>query len=128
MIWDLATHLTVLAQGEGGAGPGPLQGCMEMAPFFLIIIGIFYFMVIRPQRKQQTEQQRFLDGLQSGDRVITTSGVFGRIVSLHEGQVTIDVGDRTRIRFVRSHVSRYQTDDESESGGRESRGSSRKRT
>jgi preprotein translocase subunit YajC len=89
-----------------------LSGCLQMGPLFLIMIVIFYFLVIRPQRKQQAEQTRFLERLKEGDRVITTSGIFGRIVGLEGTVVTLDVGDRTRIRFLRNQVARFQGDAE----------------
>ena len=109
-IWLLAQ-----AEGQAPAAPmNPMGGCLEMAPFFVIIFAIFYFMVIRPQKKQQSQQARFLEGLKAGDRVITTSGIYGRIVSIDSGVAVLDVGDRTKIRLARSHVQRFQTEDERE--------------
>ena len=85
-----------------------MSGCISSLPFLVIIVAIFYFLVIRPQKKQQTEQKHFLDRLKEGDRVITTSGIFGRIVNLEMDTVTLDVGDRTRIKFLRNQMSRIQ--------------------
>jgi preprotein translocase subunit YajC len=113
---------------------------MNSMMLLVIIIGIFYFLVIRPQRKQQLEQQRFLERLKEGDRVITASGIFGRIVQLGPEVAVIDVGDRTRVKFLRSQISRYQPDygdqseksdddddDRDKSGGGSSRSSRRRR-
>ena len=83
--------------------------------FLLLIFGVFYFIVIRPQRKEQQKQQQFLDRLKEGDRVIMASGIFGRIVAIEPQVVTIDVGDRTRIRFLRAQVARLQEDAVAES-------------
>jgi preprotein translocase subunit YajC len=101
----MGEQLVALAQAEGGQ-PGLMEGCAQTLPFLLVIIAIFYFMVIRPQRKQQQEHQRFLDRLKEGDRVIMSSGILGRIVKLENDIVTLDVGDRTRIRFLRTQVQR----------------------
>lgn len=101
----MAEHLVALAQAEG-AQPNPMAGCAQTLAFLGIIVAIFYFMVIRPQRKQQMEHQRFLDRLKEGDRVIMSSGILGRIVKLESDIVTLDVGDRTRIRFLRAQVQR----------------------
>ncbi|MBN1946701.1 MAG: preprotein translocase subunit YajC [Bradymonadales bacterium] len=108
------TFLQALAQAEGGqaAQSDPMSGCLSMLPFFLIVFVILYFMVIRPQKKEQQKQQRFLERLKEGDRVITASGIYGRIVNLEADTVTLDVGDRTRIKFLRSHISRFQVEPE----------------
>jgi preprotein translocase subunit YajC len=101
----MAEHLVALAQAEG-AQADPMAGCAQTLAFLGIIVAIFYFMVIRPQRKQQVEHQRFLDRLKEGDRVVMSSGILGRIVKLENDIVTLDVGDRTRIRFLRAQVQR----------------------
>jgi preprotein translocase subunit YajC len=95
--------LTAQAQSAG-------DSCQSMALFMVVIFSIFYFIVIRPQSKEQEKQRQFLERLIEGDRVITTSGIFGRITALDKDVVTIDVGDRTRIRFLRNQVVRYQQD------------------
>ena len=86
------------------------DSCQSMALFMAVIFSIFYFIVIRPQSKEQEKQRQFLERLMEGDRVIMTSGIFGRITALNKDVVTIDVGDRTRIRFLRNQVVRYQQD------------------
>ena len=105
-VTNLFDALLALAQAQ--QQPDPMAGCTQTMAFLGIIIAIFYFMVIRPQRKQQMEQQRFLDRLKEGDRIITSSGIFGRIVNLDSEVVTVDIGDRTKIRMLRSQVSRFQ--------------------
>ena len=97
----------MLAVGQEGATGA---GCQQFAMFLLLIFAVFYFIVIRPQRKEQDRQKQFLDRLKEGDRVIMASGILGRIVALETEIVTVDVGDRTRIRFLRSQVARYQAD------------------
>ena len=108
---SLVERLIAIAQAEGQSPeqvPNPMSGCIETLPFLLVIVLIFWFMVIRPQKKQQVEQQRFLDRLKEGDRIITSSGIFGRIVTLDGEVAVIDVGDRTRIRFLRTQIARSQ--------------------
>lgn len=132
---SLVERLIAIAQAEGQSpeqAPNPMGGCIETLPFLLVIVLIFWFMVIRPQKKQQVEQQRFLDRLKEGDRIITASGIFGRIVSLDGEVAVIDVGDRTRIRVLRNQIARSQpnavsstesssTEDESSRGGKRKR-------
>lgn len=87
--------------------PPPGAGCQQMALFLLIIFAIFYFIMIRPQRKEQEKQRQFLERLKKGDRVVTTSGILGHIVDLDAQLVTLDVGDRTKIKLLRNQVARY---------------------
>jgi len=92
------------------AQPNLMDSCAGMMPMILLMFAVFYFLLIRPQRKEADKQQRFLDRLKEGDRIVMTSGILGRIVALERATVTVDVGDRTRIRFLRAHISGYQED------------------
>lgn len=68
------------------------------------MIVLMYLLLIRPQQKQMKEQQSFQDSLKVGDRVITAGGVYGRIVTLAEDSVTLEIATRTKVRFVRSQI------------------------
>jgi len=69
------------------------------------VIAVFYFMVMRPQKKQDREIQQMRDGLQVGDEITTIGGIIGKIISIKEETVMIETGkDRTRIRILKSAV------------------------
>ena len=75
----------------------------------IIIIVLFavivYFMMIRPQKKQEKETREMRDNLQVGDEITTIGGIIGKIVSIKEETITIETShDRTKIRFLRSAV------------------------
>ena len=75
----------------------------------IIIIVLFavivYFMMIRPQKKQEKETRDMRDNLQVGDEITTIGGIIGKIVSIKEETITIETShDRTKIRFLRSAV------------------------
>jgi preprotein translocase subunit YajC len=72
---------------------------------FVLIIGIFYFLIIRPQNKKQKETQRMLEALKKGDRVVTVGGIHGVIQSVKESTVIVRVDDNTKVEFSRSAVS-----------------------
>jgi preprotein translocase subunit YajC len=95
------------AAGEG-AQAGPMGGLMSFLPFILII-GIFYFLIIRPQNKKQKETQKMLSALKKGDRVVTIGGVHGTIQSVKESSVIVRVDDSCRIEFSRSAISGVET-------------------
>lgn len=73
---------------------------------FAVFIGLMYFLLIRPQRKRQKEQEEMLDSLTRGDDVITIGGLHGRISALTEEVVDLEVTDDLVLRFQKSAISR----------------------
>jgi preprotein translocase subunit YajC len=94
--------LTGLAQAAPAGGGGLMQ-----TPLFplVIIIGIMYFVLIRPNAKKQKEHQKMLSELKKGDDVATQGGVIGKITGLKETEVTLQVQEGVRIRFLRSAIT-----------------------
>jgi preprotein translocase subunit YajC len=88
------------AEGEGGGGFN-----WTIIVFLVLIGAMFYFLMIRPQRKRQKEQQQLMAGLQKGDRVITVGGVYGVIESLSEESVVIKVESGATIRVARGSIA-----------------------
>ncbi|NLZ53629.1 MAG: preprotein translocase subunit YajC [Thermoanaerobacteraceae bacterium] len=70
----------------------------------IIIFGIFYFMIIRPQQKREKDRRNMLANLKEGDDVITIGGIYGKILNLKEDVVTLDVGDKIKIKVTRSAI------------------------
>jgi preprotein translocase subunit YajC len=88
----MALPLLSLAQASGGGGLFDLMLPMVM------VFGIFYFLVIRPQGKQRKERETMLSLLKRDDDVITVGGILGKIRSINEGVVTLEIADRVQIR------------------------------
>lgn len=74
-------------------------------PLILIIV-VFYFFIIRPQQKKQKEQANFINSLEKGIQVVTTSGIIGRINKIENDIVTLQVDAKTFIRITKSSVSK----------------------
>ncbi|MCB0378458.1 MAG: preprotein translocase subunit YajC [Bdellovibrionales bacterium] len=72
---------------------------------FLAMFAIFYFLMMRPQIKKQKAQQEFVNHLKRGDRVLTSSGIFGTIEGLTERYVTLEVADGVNIRVLKSYLA-----------------------
>jgi preprotein translocase subunit YajC len=89
-------------QGAEGGGPGSMIS--TFIPFILII-GIFYFLIIRPQNKKQKETQKMLGALKKGDKIVTVGGVHGVIQSVKESSVVLKVDENTKIEFSRSAIA-----------------------
>ncbi|MBR5456743.1 MAG: preprotein translocase subunit YajC [Bacteroidaceae bacterium] len=65
---------------------------------FVIIIAIMYFMMIRPQRKRQKEIDNFRRGLQVGQEVITSGGIYGKVKEINEGVVVLEIAHNVNVR------------------------------
>ena len=76
-------------------------------PFFLMG-GIFYFMLWKPQKKQQQERQDLLNSLKKGDKIITIGGIYGTITDISERTVKVEVAEGVEVTMVRSAVSNFQ--------------------
>ncbi|HEX2572090.1 MAG TPA: preprotein translocase subunit YajC [Polyangia bacterium] len=98
------------AQQAQPAGPPPNPfGCGGAGGNFTIplalIFMVFYFMLIRPQQKQQKELTNWLKGLKKGDEVVTSGGVIGKITGLDEQVVTLEVQEKVRLKVLRSNIT-----------------------
>lgn len=86
---------------QGGAAPPPLLNLMPI----VLIFGIFYFLLIRPQQKRQAEHGRMVSQLKKNDQVITTGGIYGTIVNVKEDSVVLRVDDNVRIEVQKNCVA-----------------------
>src|SRR3954468_14712277 len=95
---------SVFAMGFLGDGASPL---VQIVPFVLIL-GIFYFIILLPSKRKQQKVQQFLDSLKVNDRVITTSGMYGQITRLGDQSVQLQIADKVRIEVSRAAIGGYQ--------------------
>ena len=75
---------------------------------FILMGGIFYFILWRPQKKEQQKRQNMLESLKKGDKIITIGGMYGTITNISEKKVTVEVAENVEINFVRSAISGFQ--------------------
>src|SRR5262245_30362401 len=101
MIFDVGLYV---ALGLSPDGSNPL---VQIVPFVLIL-GIFYFIILLPSKRKQQKVQQFLDNLKVNDRVITTSGIHGQITRLSDQVVQLQVADKVRIDVSRAAIGGYQ--------------------
>jgi len=81
-----------------------MQGMMSFLPI-LVMFGIFYFLLIRPQVKKQKEQQAMLQKLGKGDEVITRGGLIGKITGVgDDGVLVIELQEKVRVRVPRAYL------------------------
>ncbi|MEM1326853.1 MAG: preprotein translocase subunit YajC [Bacteroidota bacterium] len=97
---------TLLLQAPGGN-----SGLINMV-FLGGMLVVLYFFIIRPQAKKQREQNTFVTDMKEGDRVVTTSGIYGRISRIEKEAITLDIGagTKTTIRVLKSSISKELTE------------------
>ena len=92
-------------------GPGPQL--ISFVPLVLIFV-IFYFLVIAPARKRQKKLEATIDALKRGDRVITTGGIYGEVVSTEGGVIFLKVADNVRLKLARSAIAGLEQEEQQE--------------
>jgi len=98
--------INILLQAAPAAPQGGFQASSLI--FFVALFGIMYFLMIRPQQKRQKEMQKMLESIQVNDKVVTSSGIIGRIVSIKPDKdvvvIEIDETNKIRVDFQRSAI------------------------
>ena len=96
------THplLALLFTPSGQQGSGMTVLLLQVGAIF----AIFYFFIIRPQRRQRDEHEKLLSSLQKGDRIVTSGGIVGEVVYLKDNEVTIKSGE-AKLVILRSNVA-----------------------
>ena len=113
-MFTLAFAQTATAQAPKAQG-NPL---ISLMPIFLIFIVsrrviqrfriVFYFLLIRPQKKNQKQHAKMIEDLKKNDEVITSGGLYGTIVNIQEDIITLRVDDSTRLKIQKSSVSKLK--------------------
>jgi preprotein translocase subunit YajC len=97
--------LFLLFQGGGG------NFIVAILPW-LLIFGVFYVLIILPQRKRQRELQETIANLKAGDRVVTTGGIIGTITSVRETSLLLRSADKSILEVARSAVAGLQSEED----------------
>jgi len=95
------------AAGEQGSPLGTLWSFLPI----ILIFPIFYFLVIMPQQKTRKKHHAMLENLKKGDRVVTSSGIIGTIVSVDKDTIVLQVAPEVKMRIVKGAVSEMRTEE-----------------
>lgn len=87
----------------------PQNSLMSFLPLVLIVI-VFWFFIIRPQMKRQKELKKFRDSLQKGDKIVTTGGIYGKIVEIQDYAIIMEVEGQVRLKIDKSAVIKDMSD------------------
>ena len=86
---------------EGGESGSPLLAALP----FILIFGLFYLLILRPQQRQNKRRDLLLKNLKRGDKVITAGGIHGRIINVEEDVVTVEIAKGVNVQVTRSTIS-----------------------
>jgi preprotein translocase subunit YajC len=100
-------YVLLMAPQSGTAGAAnPL---ISLAPIILVFV-VFYFFMIRPQMKKQKELNNYRNALAKGDKIVTTGGIYGRVVEVKDNIVIIDAGGDVKLKVDKSAVLKDSSD------------------
>lgn len=105
--------ISLMAQMGATTGAEGQQNPMSMVIMMAALFGVMYFVMIRPQKKKQKEEQNMRDNIQVGDEITTIGGIMGRVVTTKEDSLIIETGaDRNKMKITRWAVSQNNTANE----------------
>jgi preprotein translocase subunit YajC len=90
---------------EGSQAAQPQASAFGMLVPMIAVFVIFYFMLIRPQKKQQEKHQKMITEIKKGDKVITSSGILGEIFSVEEKFFVLTIAEKTKIKILKSQIA-----------------------
>jgi preprotein translocase subunit YajC len=89
-------------QPGGGGGQG--SSFMTFLPIIFIFV-IFYFLLIRPQQKRAKEHRTLLETIKTGEYVLTSGGIYGRITGIKDNIITLEISDKVRVKVNRGNIA-----------------------
>ena len=109
LLSTLLLQADVWAQAAAPAAgqPDMMKSVLVNLPPILALFALFYFGVIRPQRRQAKNQEELLKKIGKGDEIVTNAGIIGKITGLTEKVVTLEVDQGTEIKVLRTQIQGY---------------------
>lgn len=99
----------LLSSGESTGGGSGWLGTLGTLAYFALIIGLFWFLLIRPQKKRQKQEDELRNSVSVGDVVVMTSGIVGKIICIKDDEVTIENGlSRTQLTFMKAAITQVK--------------------
>jgi len=115
-IWQISVCFLVLFPGlalaQEAATPakrGFFEVFMQFLPMFLMVWLVFYFLVIRPQDRKVKSHRELVENLKKGERVVTSSGIIGRVAGIEKGYILLEIAQGVKVKFDTAHIEhRYE--------------------
>ena len=103
LVMTIFSSTTVFAQGAPG-GAGAQSPLLQFLPLVIVFV-IFYFLMIRPQKKKFEEEQALLEKLSKGDEIYTKSGLIGTVQGITDTVITVEVSEGVRFKVLKSQIA-----------------------
>jgi preprotein translocase subunit YajC len=87
-----------------GAAANPLAGMWPI----LLMIGVFYFLVLRPMKKQEDQRKKRLSEIKRGDKVVLTGGLLGRVSRVDDDIAVIEIADKVKVRVLKKDIADFE--------------------
>ena len=99
--------LAFAMSGSSGGAAGQVGGMAAFSQVIPLVLmfAIFYFLLIRPQQKKAKEHKALLDAMKKGDKVITAGGVHGKVTSVDDAIVTLEIANNVNIKITKSYIA-----------------------
>ncbi len=94
---------SLIPSAYAASGAGQPSMVAQIIPLALIVV-VFYLFLILPQQKQKKKHKEFISSLKRGDKVITTSGIYGTIVKVNERDLVLEIADNVHIKIIKDNV------------------------
>lgn len=102
-----------LASGTAANGANAGKSQISLIVMMVLLFGVMYFVMIRPQKKKQKEEQQMRDSIEVGDEITTIGGIVGRVVTVKDDSIIIETGaDRNKIKIMRWAIGTNNTANE----------------
>ena len=106
-IWIFRRYFYVItpAYDQTASAMGGSEMLMQVVPFILIFV-IMYFLMIRPQQKRQKEHQEMIKNVRRGDQIVMSGGLIGKVVKVtDDNEVELEIADNVRVRVTRASIA-----------------------
>ncbi len=117
-LWKLAGSAALFAANDPKGGGGDMSMLAQPLLLFAVLGGLFYFLMIRPQKREQSRRQQMLGAVKKNDRVVTIGGVYGVVANVNreadEVTLKVDESTNTKLRITLSSIGRVLGDESSD--------------
>jgi preprotein translocase subunit YajC len=96
--------LALMPPTQPGTEPNPTGQMLQMVGMFVILGVMFYFLLIRPQQKQRKDQENMIKNVKSGDRILTTGGIYGIVTNVKEKSLMVKIADNVKVEIAKSAI------------------------
>ncbi|MBP1589919.1 MAG: preprotein translocase subunit YajC [Kiritimatiellae bacterium] len=108
---SLAALPFAMAPAQGAGGQGAAGSSIGMFVYLGLLILLFYFMLIRPQRRREKERRALLDAVKTGDRILFAGGFIGTVANVKDKTLVVKIADNVKVEIARAAVAQILTKD-----------------